>query len=101
MKSCLQLLLPVFAVSGIAVAQTNVGMFESHGDIGTTPKAGSTEVTDQGEYRVTGGGANIWAAEDAFQFAWKRVSGDVTITADVRFIGAGAVPHRKAVLMVR
>jgi len=32
---------------------------------------------------------------------WKRISGDVTITADVRFIGTGAVDHRKAVLMVR
>ncbi|HLJ16635.1 MAG TPA: hypothetical protein VKV15_19215 [Bryobacteraceae bacterium] len=79
-----------------------VGIFENHGDIGDTPKAGSIEYNaSSGEYRVTGGGANIWAAKDAFQFAWKRVSGDITITADVRFIGKGAVPHRKAVLMVR
>jgi TolB protein len=54
-----------------------------------------------GEYRVTGGGANIWATVDAFHFAWKRISGDVTVTADVKFIGTGAVDHRKAVLMIR
>jgi len=80
----------------------DVGIFEKHADVGETPKAGSVEYDAvTGEYRVTGGGANIWASVDAFQFAWKRVSGDVTITADVRFIGTGAVDHRKAVLMIR
>jgi regulation of enolase protein 1 (concanavalin A-like superfamily) len=54
-----------------------------------------------GVYRVTGGGANIWAATDAFHFVWKRLSGDVTLTADIQFSGAGAAAHRKAVLMVR
>ena len=86
----------------LLAAQEAVGVFEQHGDIGDTPKSGSAEFdAGAGEYKVTGGGANIWAAVDAFQFVWKRISGDVTITADVRFIGTGAVDHRKAVLMVR
>ena len=55
----------------------------------------------KGEYRVTGGGANIWGTVDAFQFAWKKMSGDVALTADVHFIGTGAVAHRKAALMIR
>jgi TolB protein len=55
----------------------------------------------KGEYRVTGGGANIWAAKDAFQFAYRRITGDFTLTADVQFIGAGMNAHRKAVLMAR
>ena len=79
-----------------------VGIFESRGDLGVTPKTGSIEFNRaSGEYRVTGGGGNIWGTEDALYFAWRRISGDVTVTADVRFIGAGAVAHRKAVLMVR
>src|SRR5206468_10015425 len=45
--------------------------------------------------------ANIWAAVDAFHYVWKRVSGDITFTADVRFLGTGAVAHRKAALMIR
>jgi TolB protein len=77
-----------------------VGLFQSHGDIGETPKTGTTEFSG-GEYRVTGGGANIWAAQDAFQFAWKKMSGDISLSADVHFIGTGAVAHRKAVLMIR
>ncbi len=79
-----------------------VGLFEGHGDLGVTPKTGSIGYdAATGEYKVTGGGANIWAAEDAMFFAWKRLTGDVTLTADVHFLGAGAVAHRKAVLMVR
>ena len=83
-------------------AQTAVGQFESHQDVGATPAAGSAEFDSaKSEYRVTGGGANVWATQDAFQFAWKRISGDVRITADVHFVGAGAVEHRKAMLMIR
>lgn len=85
-----------------AASAQAVGVFDGHGDVGETPKAGSVEFdAAKGEYRITGGGANIWAAADAFQYVWKRVSGNVAITADVRFIGTGAVAHRKAVLMIR
>jgi TolB protein len=80
----------------------SLGIFEEHGDVGVTPREGSASYDSAtGEYRVTGGGANIWAAVDAFQFVWKRFSGDVSITADVSFVGSGAVDHRKAVLMIR
>jgi hypothetical protein len=79
-----------------------VGIFEQHRDVGETPKEGAVEFNaDTGNYRVTGGGANIWAKVDAFQFAWRKISEDVVVTADVRFVGTGAVDHRKAVLMIR
>ena len=38
---------------------------------------------------------------DAFQFAWKKASGDLSLAADVAFVGAGKDPHRKACLMIR
>jgi TolB protein len=85
-----------------ALTAAGVGIFDSEGAVGETPKKGSVEYNAAaGEYRITGGGANIWAATDAFHFVWKRFSGDVTLTADVQFSGAGAAAHRKAVLMVR
>jgi Tol biopolymer transport system component len=91
----------VLLCAGAAAAQ-GVGIFENHADIGETPRKGSVEYNaGAGEYRITGGGANVWASTDAFQFAWRRVSGDVTITADIEFVGKGAVEHRKAMLMVR
>jgi TolB protein len=94
------LFLSCAATSVAQQADGGFGIFQSHGDVGVTPKPGSVAY-DTGEYRVTGGGANIWSTTDAFQFAWHRLSGDVTLTADVRFIGAGKVNHRKAVLMIR
>jgi len=76
--------------------------FDLKSDLGITPKTGSLEFNAaNGEYRITGGGANIWGSVDAGFFTWKRLSGDITLTADVQFIGTGAVAHRKAVLMVR
>jgi sugar lactone lactonase YvrE len=79
-----------------------LGQFESSSDVGVTPQKGKVEFeAAAGEYRVTGGGANIWGTADAFQFAWKKMSGNVALTADVQFVGKGAVAHRKAALMIR
>jgi len=83
-------------------ASSNLGAFADHKDIGTTPKAGTAEYDPATkEYRVTGGGANIWGKADAFQFVYTKVSGDVTLTADVKFVGEGVEHHRKAALMIR
>lgn len=43
----------------------------------------------------------MWLASDAFQFAWKQVSGDIALTANIAFLQTGGNPHRKAVLMIR
>ncbi len=77
-----------------------VGPFEADGDVGETPLKGKAEAVGN-ELRITGGGANIWGAVDAFHYVWKKMSGDVALTADVSFVGAGAVAHRKAALMIR
>jgi hypothetical protein len=79
-----------------------VGIFEGHEDVGTVLHPGSA-VYDaaKGSYTIAGSGENMWLAKDAFQFVWKRVSGDVTLTADISFIGKGVNEHRKAVLMMR
>ena len=86
----------------VVVCSASVGIFERDADVGDTPKTGAIEFNaDTGNYRVTGGGDNIWAKVDAFHFAWRQISGDVVVTADVKFVGTGAVDHRKAVLMIR
>jgi TolB protein len=96
----------IMRICGLAalvfVCSAAVGVFERDADVGDTPKTGNVEFdADTEDYRVTGGGANIWAKVDAFHFAWRQISGDVVVTADVKFIGTGAVDHRKAVLMIR
>ena len=97
------LLLVVGLGSALAFAQApDLGIFTNEGSVGPTPprcKAKYDAV--KGEYTITGGGANMWAAADAFYFVWKQTSGDLTLTADIRWVGTSAAEHRKAVLMVR
>ena len=98
----------LFAFCGVtncALAQeaaAPIGMFEARGDVGTVLHAGSVEY-DAGKksYTIAGSGENMWFKADAFQFAWKKMSGDVTLSADISFVGPGGNPHRKAVLMIR
>src|SRR5256886_3217323 len=83
-------------------ATSPTGIFEGFGDVGTVLHAGSVEYdAPKRSYTIAGSGENMWFASDAFQFAWKKVSGDVTLTADISFLGKGMNEHRKAVLMIR
>jgi Tol biopolymer transport system component len=78
------------------------GIFEGRGDVGTVLHAGSVEYDAANQsYTIAGSGENMWFGKDAFHFAWKKVSGDVTLTADIAFLGKGVNAHRKAVLMIR
>ena len=81
-----------------------VGMFEGHRDVGYVDPQypGSVDYdASKGTYTVAGSGENMWFDKDAFQFAWKEASGDVSLSAAIEFLGAGKNQHRKAVLMVR
>jgi TolB protein len=83
-------------------AATSVGIFEGHGDVGTVLHPGAVDYdAAKGSYTMAASGENMWFGKDAFQFAWKKMSGDVTLTADISFRGKSAQEHRKAVLMVR
>lgn len=95
-------LLPLNEALVAQSAPRQIGLFEGSSDVGTVLHAGKTVFDPrQGTYTVTGSGENMWKSEDAFQFVWKKASGDMVLTADVRFPAEGGNPHRKAVLMVR
>jgi TolB protein len=102
--------LPACALSivmalGVAVAvpqSSGLGIFTNEGSVGVTPPGCKAQYDSaKGEYTITGGGANMWAATDAFYFVWKKVSGDVSLTADIKWVGTSAAEHRKAVLIIR
>ncbi len=92
---------------GIAAAQTagsGLGIFDSQSDVGSVvPPGVATLDAATGVYTIRSAGANLWVNVDAFHFVWKKVSGDVALTADVKLADAGptASPHRKALLMFR
>ena len=93
----------VMALVAVSLAQTNdLGIFTNQGSVGQTPPGGIAHYDPaKGEYRITGGGANVWGTSDAFYFVWKKASGDMTLSADVQWLGTSSAEHRKAVLMIR
>src|SRR5262249_44945222 len=93
------------AAAGTARARDSappLGIFEEHTDVGTVLHSGSVGFHPEAQtYTVAGSGENMWASRDAFQFVWKKVSGDLALTADISFLGTGKEPHRKACLLIR
>jgi TolB protein len=87
----------------VALPQTSsLGIFTNEGSVGQTPPGVKAQYdASKGEYRITGGGANMWGAADAFYFVWKKVSSDVSLTADIQWVGTSTAEHRKAVLILR
>jgi TolB protein len=100
-KAALLGTLPAPAASSPA-KDAAVGIFEGHSDVGTVLHPGSVELdAAKGVYTVSGSGENMWTTRDAFHYAWKQASGDLTLAADITFPGAGKDPHRKACLVIR
>ena len=95
--------------AGAVVAQGNarngaVGAFEGQSDVGVVNPAGTTSFdAASGVYSVASSGANLWAATDGFHMVWKKVSGDLSLTADIELAAPAATssPHRKAFLIFR
>ena len=77
----------------------SLGIFTNSGDVGNPATKGSTEFSN-GQYRITGSGANIWSTQDQFQYVWREMTGNFAAGATMRFLGKGA-DHRKAGIMVR
>ncbi len=93
-------------IIAVAMASCNqapdLGIFEGTDDIGKVNYAGSVEYnpTDS-SYAVSGGGTNMWLNSDELHYTWKRMSGNVSITSDIQWVGYGVDPHRKACLIIR
>jgi hypothetical protein len=91
-----------FAADTAGAATQQLGIFENHQDVGTVLHPGSAQFdAAKGTYTIAGSGENMWFGIDDFHYAWKKVSGDVALTANIAFAGTGGNPHRKAVLMIR
>jgi len=95
-------LLFVLVASCAAQSQSAVGIFENHSDVGTVLHPGAVEYDAAKQtYTLTGSGENMWSVADAFQFVWKKMSGDVSLTADISFLTKTGNEHKKAALMLR
>jgi TolB protein len=86
----------------VCLGGASLGLFEGESGVGQVGKAGSAQYNDaQRTYTVSGGGENMWFTNDALHFVWKRISGDVSLAANVAWPQAGGNAHRKACLIIR
>ena len=79
-----------------------LGLFEGQSDIGgalVPASAGYTASTKQ--YLINSAGYNIWYTRDEFRYLWKKMSGDVSLAADITFPNPDGYDDRKAVLVIR
>jgi len=86
----------------IAASSGPLGDLEREAEVGGPLLAGSASYdASRGEYRIAGGGANMWGQTDAFHFIYRQASGDLTLSATVHFPHPGGNEHKKAGWMVR
>lgn len=79
-----------------------IGVFEGQSDVGAALVPGiSSYDSNNKTYTVTSAGYNIWYVRDEFRYLWKRMSGDVSLAADINFPDSLGFGDRKAVLIIR
>jgi hypothetical protein len=79
-----------------------IGIFEGQSDIVAALAPGSASFdAATGQYTINSAGYNVWYTRDEFRFLWKRMSGDVSLAADIDYPDPKGYGDRKAVLMIR
>jgi hypothetical protein len=79
-----------------------IGIFEGQSDVGSALVPGSASYDpDKGGYTINSAGYNVWYTRDEFRYLWKKMSGDVSLAADIAFPDPKGYADRKAVLVIR
>ncbi len=104
MKKTITLLFAIFIFLSplTRAAEQDLGIFEQSSDVGQLNLESNVSYDpNTKQYTITAAGEDMWNDTDAFHFAWKKLSGDMTLTADVHLLGESTNEYRKAGLMVR
>jgi len=79
-----------------------IGIFEGQSDVGAAVVPGSSSYDPATkQYTIVSAGYNVWYVRDEFRYLWKKVSGDVSLAADMRYPDSTGFGDRKAVLVIR
>ncbi|HTZ58118.1 MAG TPA: hypothetical protein VMB49_08480 [Acidobacteriaceae bacterium] len=79
-----------------------IGIFEGQSDIGSAVVPGSASYDKStGQYTIHSAGYNVWYTRDEFRYLWKKMSGDISLAADITFPDPNGYGDRKAVLIIR
>ena len=81
---------------------TPIGIFQGQSDIGSAlvPGSASYDAATK-QYTIHSAGYNVWYTRDEFRYLWKKMSGDVSLAADIAFPDPNGYSDRKAVLIIR
>jgi hypothetical protein len=84
------------------IVDQSIGVFDKQADIGSAlvPGSASNEAGTE-RYTINSAGYNIWYTRDEFRYLWKKMSGDVSLAADITFPNLAGYGDRKAVLVIR
>ncbi len=82
------------------VIATPIGVFDGQADVGSALVPGSAGYKN-GAYTISSAGYNLWYTRDEFRYLWKKMSGDVSLAADIVYPDAKGYGDRKAVLVIR
>ena len=83
-------------------SNTPIGRFEGQSDIGGPLLPGSSSYdAAKSQYTLNSASYNIWYNRDELRFVWKKMSGDVSLAADITFPNPQGYDDRKAVLIFR
>ena len=79
-----------------------LGLFEGQSDIGSAlvPGSASYDAATK-QYTINSAGYNVWYTRDEFRYLWKKMSGDVSLAADIAYPDPKGFGDRKAVLVIR
>jgi hypothetical protein len=81
---------------------TPIGIFDGQSDIGGAVVPGSASYdASTGQYTINSAGYNVWYVRDEFRYLWKKMSGDVSLAADITYPDPKGFGDRKAVLVIR
>jgi hypothetical protein len=81
---------------------TPIGLFQAQSDIGSAVVPGSANFdANTKQYTINSAGYNIWYTRDEFRYLWKKMSGDVSLAADIAYPDPNGYGDRKAVLVIR
>ncbi|MEJ7738259.1 MAG: biopolymer transporter Tol [Chitinophagaceae bacterium] len=79
-----------------------IGIFQGQSDVGAALVPGSSRYNAAtGQYIINSAGYNIWYTRDEFRYLWTKMSGDVSLAANIIFPDTAGFFDRKAVLIIR
>jgi hypothetical protein len=79
-----------------------IGIFKGQSDVGAAVVPGSSSFNHATmQYTIVSAGYNVWYQRDEFRFLWEKMSGDVSLAADISFPDTAGYDDRKAFVIIR